>query len=45
MFDYLAEEDSALFECPECGFQIEEQILMDGVLRCPDCGEILVPVA
>lgn len=45
MFDYIAEEDSALFECPACGCQVEEQILMDGVLKCPECGETMEGVA
>lgn len=44
MFDYLAEEDSAIFECDECGFRLEEQILMDGVLECPQCGAPMSPV-
>lgn len=44
-FDYLSEEDSALFECPECGYQEEEQMLMEGVLHCPECGELMRIIA
>lgn len=44
MFEYLAEEDSAIFECVECGHRLEEQILMDGTLVCPKCGGEMIGV-
>lgn len=45
MFEYLSEEDAALFECPSCGERMEEQMLMEGVLTCPECGELMVMIA
>lgn len=42
-FGFISEEDSATYECAECGCQIEEQILM-GTLVCPECGGVIHPV-
>ena len=44
-FEFISEEDSAIFECADCGYRLEEQILMDGVLRCPECGGEMIGVA
>ncbi len=38
-------DDDEFFEvtCPECGeeFSVDEEILMDGSIECPNCGELL----
>jgi ribosomal protein L37AE/L43A len=41
-FDFISEEDTALFVCEECGDQKEEQILM-GTLVCTVCGGVMLP--